>query len=149
MGSGPTVGDESTAREALEIFARYKIAVPEAVEAHLHSAECETLLASDPLLSASDMCAGHAAEIFWKRLQQLSGKGWLRNPVILGDALEGGKPGITGPPARWHKKPLPAPIGTALISGGETTVIVTGKGKGGRNAEFIHALALNGALRVG
>ena len=37
-----------------------------------------------------------------------------------------------------------SPEKTALISGGETTVIVKGSGTGGRNVEFIHALALEG-----
>jgi hydroxypyruvate reductase len=37
-----------------------------------------------------------------------------------------------------------------LLSGGETTVTVTGKGRGGRNAEFLAGLALglDGAARI-
>ena len=43
----------------------------------------------------------------------------------------------------------PAPC--VLLSGGETTVTVSGKGRGGRNVEFLLALAvaLNGAPGVG
>ena len=45
---------------------------------------------------------------------------------------------------RQHGHPLPAPC--VLLSGGETTVTVRGKGRGGRNVEFLLALAvaLNG-----
>jgi hydroxypyruvate reductase len=39
-----------------------------------------------------------------------------------------------------HGEPLPAPC--ILISGGETTVSVRGRGRGGRNAEFLLSLAI-------
>ena len=47
-----------------------------------------------------------------------------------------------------HDQPAPAPC--VLISGGETTVTVRGKGRGGRNVEFLLSLAvdLNGLERV-
>src|SRR3546814_6228254 len=46
---------------------------------------------------------------------------------------------------RRHAQPAGVPCG--LLSGGETTVTVRGKGRGGRNAEFLMALgvALDGA----
>jgi len=46
---------------------------------------------------------------------------------------------------KQHGLPYQPPV--ALISGGETTVTVRGRGRGGRNAEFLLALAvdLNGA----
>jgi hydroxypyruvate reductase len=66
-------------------------------------------------------------------------------PVILGD-LEGEArdvalvhAGIARQIAR-HGQPMPAPA--AIISGGETTVTVRGQGRGGRNAEFLLALAV-------
>jgi hypothetical protein len=42
-----------------------------------------------------------------------------------------------------YQQPIPAPC--VLLSGGETTVTVRGKGRGGRNVEFLLALAI--ALR--
>jgi glycerate 2-kinase len=49
---------------------------------------------------------------------------------------------------RRHKQPAPTPC--VLLSGGETTVTVRGSGRGGRNAEFLLALAiaLDGAPKV-
>ena len=71
--------------------------------------------------------------------------------MLLGDAIEGearevGKAfaGIALSAAR-HGEPARGPC--VLLSGGETTVTVRGKGRGGRNAEFLLglALALDGA----
>ena len=67
-------------------------------------------------------------------------------PLILGDALEGearevGK--VMGGIARQvavHGQPAPPPM--VLLSGGETTVTVKGKGRGGRNVEFLLSLAV-------
>ncbi|MGH8666166.1 MAG: MOFRL family protein, partial [Burkholderiales bacterium] len=67
-------------------------------------------------------------------------------PLILGDSIEGEArevarvmAGIARQVVR-HGEPLPAPC--VLLSGGETTVTVRGHGRGGRNAEFLLALAL-------
>ena len=67
-------------------------------------------------------------------------------PLILGDALEGearevGR--VMAGIARQvvtHGQPAPPPL--VLLSGGETTVTVRGKGRGGRNVEFLLALAV-------
>ncbi|MBL8482351.1 MAG: glycerate kinase, partial [Rhodocyclaceae bacterium] len=75
-------------------------------------------------------------------------------PLILGDSLEGearevGK--VMGGIALQvvnHGQPIAAPC--VLLSGGETTVTVRGNGRGGRNVEFLLALALalQGARQV-
>ena len=75
-------------------------------------------------------------------------------PVILGEHRGRGARGRAGArPAsrgrsRVHGQPAAAPC--VLLSGGETTVTVRGKGRGGRNAEFLLALAvaLDGAPGV-
>jgi hydroxypyruvate reductase len=74
--------------------------------------------------------------------------------VILGDSLEGESrevamvhAGIARQVLR-HGQPARAPC--VLLSGGETTVTVRGKGRGGRNVEFLLALtvALDGQAGV-
>jgi hydroxypyruvate reductase len=75
-------------------------------------------------------------------------------PVILGDAIEGEAREVARVMAgialqvKRHGQPAPAPC--VLLSGGETTVTVRGQGRGGRNAEFLLALAvaLNGESGV-
>jgi glycerate 2-kinase len=66
---------------------------------------------------------------------------------VLGDAIEGeardvGKvmAGIARQVAARHGQPFTAPC--VLLSGGETTVTVRGKGRGGRNVEFLLALGV-------
>ena len=67
-------------------------------------------------------------------------------PVILGDRIEGEAREVARVLAgialacRAHGTPAGAPC--VLLSGGETTVTVRGAGRGGRNAEFLLALAL-------
>eukprot|EP01037_Dinobryon_pediforme_P034781 gene34781-40861_t len=67
-------------------------------------------------------------------------------PMIFSDCIEGEArdvarvfAGIARQVAA-HGQPLPAPA--VLISGGETTVTVRGSGRGGRNVEFLLALAV-------
>jgi glycerate 2-kinase len=66
--------------------------------------------------------------------------------VILGDSLEGEARDVgfvhagIALQARRFGQPLAAPC--VIISGGETTVTVRGQGAGGRNVEFLMALAL-------
>jgi hypothetical protein len=70
-------------------------------------------------------------------------------PLILGDAIEGEARevarvlGATALQVVRHGQPLPPRC--VLLSGGETTVTVRGHGRGGRNVEFL--LALAGVLR--
>jgi len=67
-------------------------------------------------------------------------------PLLLGDAIEGEArevaqvmAGITRQCVR-HGQPILPPA--VLLSGGETTVTMRGRGRGGRNAEFLLALAI-------
>ena len=66
---------------------------------------------------------------------------------ILGDALEGearevGKVHGRHRAARWRSTAQPFAPPCVLLSGGETTVTVRGKGRGGRNVEFLLSLAI-------
>jgi hydroxypyruvate reductase len=67
-------------------------------------------------------------------------------PLVLGDALEGEAREVgrvmagIARSALMHGEPAKAPC--VLLSGGETTVTVRGRGRGGRNAEFLLSLAL-------
>ena len=58
---------------------------------------------------------------------------------LLGDAVEGDAGDLARAQAALASQCAP---GTVLLSGGETTVTVTGGGRGGPNAEFALALAL-------
>jgi len=142
IASGPTVADNSTAAQALEILKKYRIEAAEEILAHLNSPDCETPAGGDVRLSRSHLhlvatpakslaAAAHVAE-------QAGYKA-----IILGDDLEGESRALAKSLAAEARAARP---GTALISGGETTVVVRGSGSGGRNAEFIHALGLEGCF---
>ncbi len=68
-------------------------------------------------------------------------------PIILSDAIEGEAREVAKVHAaiarqvQKHAQPVAAPA--LILSGGETTVTVRGNGRGGRNAEFCLALALD------
>jgi hydroxypyruvate reductase len=67
-------------------------------------------------------------------------------PVILGDAIEGESREVAlvhagiARQVKRHGQPAKAPC--VLLRSGETTVTVRGHGRGGRNAEFLLALAV-------
>jgi hydroxypyruvate reductase len=145
IASGPTVGDPTTCADALRVLDAYAIAVSPELRRRLTSGELETPKPGDPRLAHSEfrliasprqMLEAAAAEA--RRLGV--------RPLILGDALEGearevGKlmAGMAKSCAR-HGFPVQKPC--VLLSGGETTVTVRGNGRGGRNTEFLLALAL-------
>jgi glycerate 2-kinase len=144
IASGPTVPDPTTRDDALAVIAKYKIEASPAVLKHLQSPTCETPKPGDPvfdnvqnILIATPQGSLDAAAAVAKRA------GFT--PLILGD-LEGESrdvalvhAGIARQIAR-HGQPMEPPV--AIISGGETTVTVRGKGRGGRDAEFLLGLML-------
>jgi glycerate 2-kinase len=149
IASGPTVPDASTPDDALAILDRYKAEVPGAVRDVLRSAKpIPSNLSADVRMIATPMLALQAAARF------ASAQGIA--PLLLGDALEGeakelGKASAGMAQAvRQHGMPCKAPC--VLLSGGETTVTISGgkAGRGGRNTEFIlsSAISLGGAANI-
>jgi hydroxypyruvate reductase len=153
IASGPTVPDPSTSAEALATLRRYRIDAPARVLAHLESAASETPKPGDPRFAAVSNNLIATPQMSLRAAAEAARAAGVA-PVLLGDAIEGearevGKAfaGVARSAAR-HGEPARPPC--VLLSGGETTVTVRGKGKGGRNAEFLLglALALDGAPRI-
>jgi hydroxypyruvate reductase len=145
IASGPTVADPTTCTQALAIIERYRIAVPPAVRHLLLNGADESIKPGDTRLAGIDtriITAPQQALEAAARVAQAAGF----TPYILGDSLEGeardvGKvlAGITRQ-VLLHAQPFKPPC--VLLSGGETSVTVRGTGRGGRNVEFLLALAL-------
>lgn len=145
IASGPTVADGTTFADARAIIARYGIEPSPAVAAHLAQATDETpkqgeLPNADFHLIATPMMA-------LTRMADTARNLGLA-PLVLGDALEGESREMGTVMAgiarsiRAHGQPLPSPA--VILSGGETTVTL-GRGPaghGGRNTEFLLALAV-------
>jgi glycerate 2-kinase len=153
VGSGPTVADPTTFADALAIVERYRLELPAAVMARLKAGAEETPKPGNPRLStatahliASPQQSLEAAAVIAKQ------NGFT--PLILGDAIEGEAKDIgiamagIALQARRFGQPVKPPC--AIISGGETTVTLKGKGVGGRNVEFLLSLAvkLHGASGI-
>jgi len=145
IASGPTVADPTTFADARAVLAHYGIDPPAAVAARLAVAKDETPKPGDERLSRSKVVI-IASPLASLEAAAATARTAGVTPLILGDALEGearevGKAtaGIARSAAD-HGHPLRPPA--VLLSGGETTVTVKGKGRGGRNAEFLAGLAV-------
>ncbi len=154
IASGPTVADPSTREGALEIILHYRIDAANAILEHLKDSKSETPKPGDPRLietSAEIVATPHDALQAAADLAQSRGV----TPIVLGDTVEGEArdvalvhAAIAREGARYGKL-APAPL--VILSGGETTVTLRGEGgSGGRNQEFLLALAvtLKGMARV-
>jgi glycerate 2-kinase len=144
IGSGPTVADPTSVADAIAVFEKYKMPMPDAVRRHLESPLAETPKPGDPRLAgASTVMLGTPQAALDAAAAVASLQGY--RPIVLGD-LEGEARDVAlvhagiARQVQRHGQPAPAPA--AIISGGETTVTVRGKGRGGRNAEFLLALAV-------
>lgn len=154
IGSGPTVADKTTFADALAVLAKYRIDPPVTVLKHLQEgaagrieetpkpgdprlSNVETIMVATPrrsLEAAAAVAKEHGVEV-----------------VMLGDNLEGEARELGAAHARQAielAKRGGKPV--AILSGGETTVTVHGKGRGGRNVEYLlaQAIAASGASGI-
>jgi hydroxypyruvate reductase len=151
IASGPTVPDESTFKEVQRIFEKYHLqaqlpaSIKQHIEKGLTGAMPETPKAGDPifaqtqnLIVASNRQAIEAAKA------EAQKRGY--HPLILSSMIEGETREIARMHAAIAKEihltgnPVSPPA--CVISGGETTVTLSGTGLGGRNQEFVLAAAL-------
>jgi len=145
VGSGPTLPDRTRLLDARRILERYSIEAPEHVRAALLDEANETPNASfEGFDNAETAIIGRSAHALQAAGQMAHAAGYT--PVYLGD-VEGDSTEVgiihaalalhyAGKGGKW-----------ALLSGGETTVVVrNAEGRGGRNTEYLMslALALNG-----
>lgn len=150
IASGPTVPDPTSFADARAILARYAITPPASAAAHLAAGREETPKPGDPRLARSRfvlIATPEDALLAAADAARAAGAA----PLLLGDAIEGEArqvalvhAGIARQAAAGRllagDRTLPLPA--VLLSGGETTVTVTGTGRGGRNVEFLLSLAL-------
>jgi hydroxypyruvate reductase len=138
IASGPTVADPTTFADARAILERYAIDAPSAVAERLRAAADETPKPGDRRLAAAEtVLVATPGEALEAAAEAARAAGY--GPVILGDAIEGEAREVAAEQAR---RALGTPPGHVLLSGGETTVTVRGAGRGGRNCEYLLALAL-------
>ncbi len=151
IASGPFTPDSSTFREVLEIFNKYELEdIPTTIHEHIMAGIegqiPETPKANDPvfepvfnIIVGSNILALEAAR---EKAQALG-----YETLILSSAVEGETREVALVHSAIAKeivrtgRPIPRPA--CIISGGETTVTIRGKGLGGRNQEFGLAAAMD------
>lgn len=146
VASGPTVPCASGRKEALAAVARYNIALPPRLADYLAKAPAPPV-PTDPAFARNEVrVIASAAQSLEAAAALAKTQGWPVN--ILGDDLEG-EASTLG--ADHAARALAAQSPRLILSGGETTVTLKGKGgRGGRNTEYLLAFALgiNGAAEI-
>jgi hydroxypyruvate reductase len=151
IASGPTAPDPTTFSDARAVLTQHRLEdkVPSPVwariEAGCRGAIADTAKPEDPLFErvhnvivGDNECAARAAGAEARR------QGW--NALYLGSRMEGEAREVgrvmagLGLSLAWGEADFPLPA--CLILGGETTVTLQGRGKGGRNQELALAAAL-------
>ncbi len=145
VASGPTLADHSTVQDARTILAKYQIAISPAVERVLADPTLAPPSPNHPHLQHNRaIVVASARQALDAAADAARAAGYT--PLILGDSIEGEARDVAREQAdlvrrvRQQGKPAAAPC--VLLSGGETSVTVRGTGRGGRNVEFLLALAI-------
>ena len=133
IASGPTVPDDSTLDDCIDILKKYDITPDYTIEKALHDPKNETADYTNPIfanksyqLIATPEQALKAAQEYWE-----DAGFHVHN---LGANIDGDTNQAANEQLNLIKEISQSPI--AIISGGETTVKVKGDGKGGPNTQF-------------
>jgi glycerate-2-kinase len=133
IASGPTAPDPTTCRDALEVLRKYGITPPDNINNALERCVRDTPKPGDPVfekvmnvIAAGNLSALKAA---FSRALELGLRPEITTEELRGDVSDAAR-WLAGIAREDRKRPA------CLISGGETTVRVTGNGKGGRNMEL-------------
>jgi hydroxypyruvate reductase len=153
IASGPTVADPTTCEDALAIVRRFGIELPPAARDLLESGRGESPKPGDPRLANAQTHIIAAPQIALDAAAEVARQaGYAAH--VLGDSIEGeardvGKV-LAGIALQVAERGQPFMPPCVLLSGGETTVTIRGKGRGGRNVECLlsTAITLDGHARV-
>jgi hydroxypyruvate reductase len=145
VASGPTVPDRASRQDALAIVEAYRLDLPAAVMAHLDSPAADAPKPDDPRFARNQAHVVASAAVSLDAAAAEARRQGIE-AVILSDAIEGEAREVGRVHAaiarevKLRDRPFRKPV--VILSGGETTVTIRGKGKGGRNSEFLLAFAL-------
>ena len=151
IASGPFVPDSATFKDVRDIFRKYDLkdlpaAISKYIEAGLKGQVPETPKAGDGIFKSvynvivgSNMLALEAAE---EKAKELGYETLILSSMVEGETREVARV-HTAMAKEILKTGRPIPPPACIISGGETTVTIRGKGFGGRNQEFCLAAALD------
>ena len=135
IASGPTVADESTFHDAINILNKYKIFenCPESIQNHLNKGAENSDMETPKEFDNNTIEIISSNIVFRKTLAALA-EAKDFNVVTLNETFEG--LAINDAELLYDKVTNTNKPNTIIISGGETLVNLTGDGLGGRNQEF-------------
>ncbi|MEO8882796.1 MAG: glycerate kinase [Devosia sp.] len=145
VASGPTVPSASTRENARRLVDLYGIVLPLSAAALLASDKNPAPRSDDPVFAGNTVSVIASASLSLEAAaEQARAAGFAT--AILSDAIEGEAREVAKVHAAIAReiaarnRPFAKPV--VVLSGGETTVTLRGKGRGGRNAEFLLAFAI-------
>jgi len=151
IASGPTVPDTTTYGEALEVIRRYRVEdrIPVSILRHLERGARgeipETPKAGDPCFAtAHHRIVGNNLQSLLAardRAARLGFQALILTTELKGESREVAKV-LTALLLEMRRSGHPVSPPACLLLGGETTVTVRGKGKGGRSQELVLAGAI-------
>lgn len=145
IGSGPTVPDPTTLADARAVMARFQLDISESVGRALADPANETPKPQDPAFDRTAFrLIARPKEAFRAAEAAIRARGY--DCIFLGDRIEGEARDVAAAQAQLAKKMQAQGRRGVIVSGGELTVTIRGKGRGGPNQEY--ALALAQALRA-
>ncbi len=144
VASGPTVPDPVDGKAAVELVRSYNIKLPDRITAFILSDAARAPRPDDPMFARNEVKVIASAAMSLQAAADVARQAGY-TPVILSDAIEGEARDIgqmhAAIAAHVVQKDAPFARPVAILSGGETTVTLRGKGKGGRNTEFLLSFA--------
>jgi len=145
VASGPTVPDTGSREDALASIAAYGMKLPASVMAHIQSPAADAPRPDDPRFAGNEVHLIASAGVSLEAAAAEAKRQGIE-AVILSDSIEGEAREVGGVHAAiarevaTRNRPFAKPV--LILSGGETTVTLRAKGKGGRNSEFLLAFAI-------
>jgi hydroxypyruvate reductase len=141
IGSGPTVPDPTTLADARAVLTRYSIAPSEPVRRALADPGNESPKPGDPVFAnTAFQLVARPADCFRAAESAICAAGF--ECIFLGDRIEGEAREVAAAHGRLAREVQQSGRRAVILSGGELTVTIGGKGQGGRCQEYLLALAL-------
>jgi hydroxypyruvate reductase len=145
VASGPTIPLSGTRSLARKYVSLYRIELPASAQALLAGEDNPAPLAGNAVLARNSVRTIASAALSLEAAATLARSRGIE-AAILSDSIEGEARDVAQVHAAIAKeiltrnRPFAKPV--VLLSGGETTVTLRGQGRGGRNGEFLLALAI-------